>query len=69
MATTDTAILEAAKAALLVVMANPAASYSINGRSFSSHNISELRKLIADYEARVARSTRGAFELGGFACQ
>ncbi len=60
-------LLEAAKLALQTLLEGGAAAYAINGRSYTAHNLGELRKLIQDLEARVARSSGpGIFRLGGF---
>lgn len=68
MAATDAQILASARDALKAILDGKAASYSINGRTYAAQNITELRNLIRDYESKVARATRGAFELGSFGC-
>jgi hypothetical protein len=63
---TDQEILAAARTALLEVVANPAATYTINGRSYGAQDLDKLQRIIDVYEVRVARSSRGIFALGTF---
>lgn len=66
MAATDAQLLAAAEDALLALLNGSVQSYSINGRTYNALNLTELRKTVNELRARVARASRGAFELGSF---
>lgn len=53
MAKTDPQLLDAARNALHAILLDGAASYTISGRTFTSHNIKDLESLISRLEARV----------------
>lgn len=63
---TDQAILDALKTALHELATRGAASYTVNGRQFTSLNIKELESAIAIYERRVNRASRRIFAVGTF---
>jgi hypothetical protein len=63
---TDQQILDAARTALLEIVSNPAATYTINGRSYGAQDLGKLQKIIDYYENRVSRSGKSPFILGTF---
>ena len=68
MPVTDAEMLESARTALKALLDGGTQSYSINGRVYNALSIDSLKSLVADLEAKVNRSTRGAFQLGVFGC-
>jgi len=58
---TDQQILTALREALFEVATNGAASWSVNGRTFTSLDIDKLQTAIQTYENRVNRMTRRMF--------
>lgn len=64
---TDQEILDAARTAMLEIVANPAATYTINGRSYGGQDLEKLQNIIQTYERRVARASRPSmFSVGTF---
>jgi hypothetical protein len=63
---TDQQILDAARTALLEIVSNPAATYTINGRSYGAQDLDKLEKLISKLENRVALKGKSPFILGTF---
>ncbi len=61
--TQDELDLAAARAALRDIVAGKAASWSIGTRSFTAHNLDELRKYIAVLARRVARGRTSRFDI------
>lgn len=63
---TDQQILDALRTAFHEIAVGGAASYTVNGRTWTGQNLTELQKLITVYEARVNASTRRTFAVGQF---
>lgn len=58
---TDQQILDALRQALYEIAVNGAASWSVNGRTYTSLDIDKLQTAISIYEARTTRSTKRMF--------
>ncbi len=59
MVRTPEEMLEAVQNALFALISGGVSSYSIAGRSFTKHNISELQRLESHYSAQVSSSRNG----------
>jgi hypothetical protein len=58
---TDQQILDALRTAYFEIATNGAASYSVNGRTFTSLDIDKLADAITRYETKIARGSRSMF--------
>lgn len=56
-AQTDAEILDELLAARRKLVTRGAASYSVNGRTFTALDIDKLNELVAQYEQRIASAT------------
>lgn len=63
---TDQEILDGLRTAFHAIVLGEAQSYSVNGRTYTSHNISTLETAISAYERRVSSGTRRMFSGGTF---
>lgn len=59
MARTPEEMLEAVQNALFALISGGVSSYSIAGRSFTKHNLSELQRLESHYQSQVASTRNG----------
>lgn len=58
---TDAEILAALKTAYFEIATNGAASYSVNGRTFTALDLDKLNTAITRYETKIARGSRRMF--------
>jgi len=63
---TDQEILDGLRTAFHAIVVGQAQSYSVNGRTFTAHNVSTLETAISAYERRVSSGTRRMFAAGTF---
>lgn len=59
LARTPEEMLDAVQNALLALVSGSVSSYSIAGRSFTYHNLSELQRLESYYQSQVAATRNG----------
>lgn len=55
---TDQEILNALRTAYFEIATNGAASYAVNGRTFTALDMDKLQNAIQLYESKIARGTR-----------
>lgn len=63
---TDQEILDGLRTAFHEIVVNGAASYALNGRSWTALDIDKLQKAIDTYETKVSNASRRMFAGGVF---
>lgn len=64
---TNQAILDQLKIAMFNIVSGEHAQYTVNGRTFTKHDIDKLTNAISFYENEVAKASRGSvFGVGAF---